>query len=420
MKDKNIELRSSEVQEILGRPPRKIIKSGIAVIFIVMTLLFVGSYFIKYPEVLTSSITVTTENLPAGVVSKLSGRIDSVFVTEKQHVSNGDLLAVLENPACFEDVQLLKLTMDTIDACRPLLLGDLQPYYTSFLKAREDYRHFLQTDYHNRKIKVIQKQIAVQKQLVKKSRNQVYNGKEQVEVAHSLYVMDSMLYVMDAQSMSGLQVSRNKYLTQQQSYESTQMDFDNQRIAILQLEQTIFDLQHERVEEETDLVISLNTARNQLLSQIQDWEQSYLLKAPCDGIATFTKYWQKNQNVAEGEIIVTVVPEKQRHIVGKILLPSHGAGKVKVGQIVNVKFDGFPYMEYGMVKVRICDIALVPVTEDGADKYLLEVNFPNHLVTTYGKKLNFTQKMTGTAEIVTDDLCLLDRFLNPIRSLFQR
>lgn len=420
MKGNEIELKSPDVQEILGRPPRKIIRAGITVVFAVVALLFVGSYFIKYPEVLASSITVTTENLPAGVMAKVTGRIDTVFVNEKQHVSNGDILAVLENSACFEDVQMLKLAMDTIDACKSLILGDIQPYYTSFLKAREDYRHFLLTDYHNRKMKVVQKQIAVQKQLVEKSRNKVSNGAEQVEVAHRLYVMDSLLYVMDAQSMSGLQLSRNKYLAQLQDYEASRMDVDNQCVAILQSEQAVFDLQHERVEEETDLIISLNTARNQLLSQIQDWEQTCLLKAPCDGIATFTKYWQKNQNVTAGEILVTVVPEKQQKIVGKILLPPQGAGKVKIGQTVNVKFDGFPYMEYGMVKVQIQDMSLVPISVDGSNRYLLEVAFPRELVTTYGKKLEFTQEMTGTAEIITNDLRLLDRFLNPIRALFNR
>ena len=420
MKHNDIELRSPEVQEILGRPPKKIVRIGITIIFVVIILLFVGSYFIKYPEVLTASITVTTENLPAEVMSKVTGKIDTILVTEKQQVKQGELLAVLENPARFEDVQLLKNSMDTISATHSLLLGDLQPYYTSYLKAREDYQYFLQTDYHNRKIKVVQRQIAVQKQLMAKTKNQASNSAEQVEVAHRLYAMDSILYTRKAQSMSGLQSSRNNYLSQLQAYESSQINVDNQQISILQLEQTIFDLEQERVEEEPDFVISLNTARNQLLSQIQDWEQTYLLQAPCNGVATFTKYWQKNQNVLAGEVLVTIVPDEQQRIVGKILLPPQGAGKVKIGQTVNVKFDGFPYMEYGMVKVKIQDISLVPISVDGTSMYMLEVMFPQQLATTYNKTLNFTQEMTGTAEIVTDDLRLLDRFLNPIRALFKR
>ena len=69
LSEENINLRSEEVQEILGRPPRWIVRVGISIIFVVVTGLFVGSYFFKYPDILSATITVTTENLPAGVMS---------------------------------------------------------------------------------------------------------------------------------------------------------------------------------------------------------------------------------------------------------------------------------------------------------------------------------------------------------------
>ncbi len=85
----NIELRSEEVQEILGRPPRWIVRVGTTVIFAVVVGLFVGSYFFKYPDILSATITVTTENLPAEVTAKTSGKIDTIFVSEKQHLFYG-------------------------------------------------------------------------------------------------------------------------------------------------------------------------------------------------------------------------------------------------------------------------------------------------------------------------------------------
>ena len=192
-------------------------------------------------------------------------------------------------------------------------------------------------------------------------------------------------------------------------------------MSILQSEQSIFDLEQQRIEEEQQLATALTSAKEQLSAQISQWEQTYLLVAPCDGKVTFTKYWQKNQNVNAGEVLLTVVPEGDRHMVGKILLPQQGAGKVKVGQTVNVKFDNFPYLEYGFVKVPIRNISLVPVQVDENTKaYMLEVEFPENLVTTYGKKLTFSQEMTGTAEIITDDLRLLDRFINPIKTVVRK
>ena len=430
----NLNLRSEEVQEILGRPPRWIVRVGISIIFVVVAGLFVGSYFLKYPDILPAPITVTTENLPAGVMAMTTGKIDTIAVVEKQTVKEGELLAVIRNPAKLEDVMVVKRMLegaDTVDVethgraslqnSASLQLGDLQSAYTAFDNALTDYRHFVETDYHNRKIAVIRKQIAAQKNLLQKTVNQLNISRKQLATAQKLFEIDSTLYSKSAISLVDYQSARNSLLQQLSSLESSKMSVDNQQMSILQSEQSIFDLEQQRIDEDQQLTSALTSAKEQLSAQIRQWEQTYLLVAPCDGKVTFTKYWQKNQNVNAGEVLVTVVPDGDTQVVGKILLPQQGAGKVKVGQTVNVKLDNFPYLEYGMVKVCIRNISMVPVQVDENTKaYMLEVEFPENLVTTYGKNLTFSQEMTGTAEIITADLRLLDKFINPIRAVIKK
>jgi len=440
LSEDNLNLRSEEVQEILGKPPRWIVRVGISIIFVVVAGLFVGSYFLKYPDILPATITVTTENLPAGVMAMTTGKIDTIAVAEKQTVKEGELLAVIRNPAKLEDVMVVKRMLegaDTVDVethgraslqngtslqnSASLQLGDLQSAYTAFYNALTDYRHFVETDYHNRKIAVIRKQIAAQKNLLQKTVNQLNISRKQLATAQKLFEIDSMLYSNAALSLVDYQSARNSLLQQLSSLESSKMSVDNQRMSILQSEQSIFDLEQQRIDEEQQLTSALTSAKEQLAAQIRQWEQTYLLVAPCDGKVTFTKYWQKNQNVNAGEVLVTVVPDGDTQVVGKILLPQQGAGKVKVGQTVNVKLDNFPYLEYGMVKVCIRNISMVPVQVDENTKaYMLEVEFPENLVTTYGKELTFSQEMTGTAEIITEDLRLLDKFINPIKAVIKK
>ena len=434
MIEDNLNLRSEEVQEILGRLPRWIVRVGISIIFVVVAGLFVGSYFLKYPDILPAPITVTTENLPAGVMAMTTGKIDTITVAEKQTVKEGELLAVVRNPAKLEDVMTVKQMLegaDTVDVethgraslqnSASLQLGDLQSAYTAFDNALTDYRHFVVTDYHNRKIAVIRKQIAAQKNLLQKTVNQLNINRKQLATAQKLFEIDSTLYSKAALSLVDYQSARNSLLQHLSSFESSKMSVDNQQMSILQFEQSIFDLEQQRIDEEQKLTSALTSAKEQLAAQIRQWEQTYLLIAPCDGKVTFTKYWQKNQNVNAGEVLVTVVPDGDTQVVGKILLPQQGAGKVKVGQTVNVKLDNFPYLEYGMVKVCIRNISMVPVQVDENTKaYMLEVEFPENLVTTYGKELTFSQEMTGMAEIITEDLRLLDKFINPIRAVIKK
>ncbi len=92
------------------------------------------------------------------------------------------------------------------------------------------------------------------------------------------------------------------------------------------------------------------------------------------------------------------------------------SGKVKTGQTVNIKLSGYPYLEYGMVRGVVKSISLVPSN----DSYVIELSLPSGLTTLYGKNLDFTQNMQGTAEIITDDLSLLQKILNPFRYLVSR
>ena len=48
--NKDIELRSEEVQEVMGQVPAWIVRWGITLLFLVVVALLVGSCFFKYPD----------------------------------------------------------------------------------------------------------------------------------------------------------------------------------------------------------------------------------------------------------------------------------------------------------------------------------------------------------------------------------
>ncbi|MDR0789611.1 MAG: HlyD family secretion protein [Bacteroidales bacterium] len=425
-----IELRSEEVQEILGRPPRWMIRYGITIIFIVISGIFVGSYFFKYPDIVKATITINTENLPADMIAKSSGRIDSIFVSEKQSISKGDIIAMIENTANLSDVQKLKesivnfsindsLFNDTLFT-EQLNLGTLQQGYYAFVKAYNDYQTFVKTDYYHRKADIAKRQLAAQKTLVQKLQTQLALDGQSFTITQQTFAADSVLFAKKAISLSDYQTSKQTYIQAQQTFANAKINIDNQKVSILQLEQNIIELQKQYTDNLNQLTIALNGAWEALTNDIKTWEQTYLFISPVSGIVTMTRYWQKNQNINAGEAFASVVPKEDTKIIGKILLPPQGAGKVKEGQMVNVKFDNFPSMEYGMVKVRIKSISLVPVQEKDGQYYMLEVEFPSRLITNYGKELKFSQQMSGTAEIITEDLRLLDKFINPIKAIINK
>jgi len=81
-----------------------------------------------------------------------------------------------------------------------------------------------------------------------------------------------------------------------------------------------------------------------------------------------------------------------------------------------IKLDNYKYQEYGIVQGKIKSIALV---QDKDSKYYIEVALPNGLQTSYHKTIVFDKELSGTADIVTEELTLAERILSQLRSLLR-
>ena len=162
---------------------------------------------------------------------------------------------------------------------------------------------------------------------------------------------------------------------------------------------------------------------SQLKAQVAQWLEQYAVISPADGTVSLQKVWSRGQHVMVGDVIASIVPDEGDRVIGRLQVPSSGFGKVEEGQRVNVRLNGFPYMEFGVLKGVVESIPAVPQTvttaEGNSIVYTVEVSFPDSLVTTYGKELPMVQQMDGTAEIITRDRRLIGQFIDPVLSLFK-
>ncbi|MCL2501623.1 MAG: HlyD family secretion protein [Bacteroidales bacterium] len=422
------ELRSEEVQEVLGWVPPWILRSGISVLVVIVITLFAGSWFYKYPDIIEAPILVTSHNPPVQVNARVNGKITRMLVTDKQSVQASDYLAVVENPANSDDVGALRAQLEawhemmggnhihfTSDELnRKYELGDIQASYTGFIRAAGHYRLFAELNYYPRRIAAMEEQILKQQQYLEKLQKQYQVVQQQYALAHRQYVRDSSLHVQKMISDAEHDAIVMSFLQSRYGLESSRIALDNAHIQIDQLRQSILDLRLQELEKSGQLQAEVKAGLDNLMNAFNIWEMTYVLKTPVDGTVDVSKFWNVNQNITAGETVFTIIPQTTGQIVGKAQLPIAGSGKVKPGQSVNVRFLNFPDTEYGIVRGVVGNISVVP----SGDFYTLEVGFPHKLMTTYGRELPFYQEMYATAEIVTEDLRLLERLFLPLKKIF--
>ncbi len=421
-----IELRSEEVQELLGQVPRWILRWGITIIMLTVAILIIGSTLFKYPDIQYSDIILTTENPPANLVAKITGKIQKFFVKDNQIVKKGEIVALLETAANYEDVfEVEKIlnaqkentniaVLSTLD--NKYELGELQSIFSAYLKNAQDYQNFIHLNYHQKKIAAVQQELKKHDDFYKRLEEQSAVQNREFELAKRQFSRDSILFKQGVIASSDFEKSESSLLKTEYSLKETETNLADARIQVSKLNQQILDLELENNKELKQKEMQLTESYDKLMAEIEIWKQKYLLISPVDGKVSFTKFWSENQQVTENEVVMTIIPENPGKIIGKTNLSVEGAGKVKTGQKVNIKFANYPFMEFGMVRGIVTSISQVP----NKNNYTVEVKLTNGMVTNYGKTIEFRQEMPGRAEIITDNLSLFKRIINPVKSVIKR
>lgn len=423
----DIELRSEEVQDILTAMPHWMVRWGNILLLIIIVLLFVFSWFIRYPDIVQTEIIITTQIPPEKLVANSTGKIAHIFISDKGVVTPHTPLAIIENPANYKDVYALKNLIETLDVnnldfnfpieeASVLQLGGIESAYANFEKS---YLEF--SINKNLKPYLIDKQAQNFEQIQEESRLQLLLEQKEIASKELTYKRTELerhkkLFdkgVIPAQEWESKNV---EYLQQEKSINSLTSQITNIRSSLNDLNKskktTLLS------ESKDDLILKRNVilAINQLKKSILDWELAYVIQSSLEGKVTFLQIWKENQNITAGDNVFVIIPENN-NFIGKVKATALNSGKIKVGQRVNIRLANYPDREFGIVQGEVKSFSLIP---DKENNLLIDIDLPKGLKSSYNKELLFQQEMSGTADIITDDLRLIERLLYQFRDLFKR
>lgn len=424
----DIELRSEEVKDILTKVPHWMIRWGSLLFLSLFILVFALSWFIKYPDIITADAILTTETPPQKEYARISGMIDTLYVIDNQPVYENSVLAILENTANYKDVYQLKFILDALEMDREnitfpfdelpiLFLGDIEP---DFAKFENSYFQFiinkelqpfsneaLANEVSMGELKRRLQSLIAQRNL---GRSETEFKKKHLERNESLFKKG----IISAQEYENKQL---EFLTAQKNHQNLNITISQIRESLGNAENTSKGTEFNKAREDTRLLKNVLQSYNQLKKAVKEWELKYVLKSNIDGKVSFLNYWNNNQSVNSGGLVFTVLPNDASNYIAKLQTPSKNSGKIRIGQIVNLSLYDYPEYEFGVIKGTVSQIS---ATSDQEGIYVVDVSIPKELISSFGKPIIFKQEMKGKADIITEDLRLLERLFYQFREVFRR
>jgi len=420
----NMEIRTEELDAILGKTPSRLIVYSTSVILGFVIIILIATMLFPYPEEIDCKFTITSSNPPIQIFSQAMGQI-SLYVKDKEIVKKDQILAYIINPADLQDVlwiekQLDSLIIENTIEIKPdnRKLGELTPTFLDLEKSLNEYNDYLKLDLIPQKILKLKQQLNTtlsRKDLLMSQLNVFEND---FELTEKQYDRDSLLFVKGVISSSDLEDSKSKLYQKQNACIDANVNYKNDLIQINQIQSTLLDLETEQKNQTRDLNDNILKNRELLQNQIKDWKKKYVFISPHNGIASFSVLWSNNQWVNVGDPIMTILPDNEEKIIGRMEIPIERSGKVKVNQDIMLKLSNYPYMEYGVILGKIKSISLVPYKESLApyqESYIAEVEIPS-LITNYKDTIPFNQQMEGTASVIVKDVSLFKRLMQPVMS----
>lgn len=412
--------RSEEVQDIIERMPTRWCAWVALIVSILMSMLIGLSFLISYPDTVDGEVSITGAKAPLRLVSRSNGRLH-LLKEPNQTISQNATIAYIESGASYNDVQLLKAYLERSPKPLPsnLKLGELGGSYNSYLIAVEHWERLMKSDRYKTMRKSIEAQIQSNKDVVQQLSNSLAFKEKVLYNLQKAMERDSILASKKVVSKSELEQTQNSLLAQAEAEASLR---SSQLMKQAEIKTSQIEIARSHIEEDEQLeaaYIDMMAKRNLLQTELRLWEEKYVIKAPTNGKLDYLGFWRENLMVKEGVELFTILPQ-HGEIMGEAYIPAIGAGKVKVGQLVNIKLNDYPYDEFGLLCGKVVSISplmnKVQMNNAVVETYLVRIAFPQGVTTNFDHKLSLNFESKGTAEIVTKPKRLIERLFDNLKA----
>jgi HlyD family secretion protein len=211
---------------------------------------------------------------------------------------------------------------------------------------------------------------------------------------------------------SDLQQAQSELQKQQSTYEKGLREGE---LTILESQKQLKDLQSQIV----GLRSEIAQTKNQIKS-LQFQLQQRVVRAPITGTIFQFPIQQAGAVVQPGQTIAQIAPQGTPLVLRAQMAPQQ-SGFLRKGMPVKLKFDAYPFQDYGVVEGRLSwvspDSKIIETDKGKIETFELEITLDKPYIQTANKRITLTPGQTATAEVIVRQRRLIDFILDPFKKL---
>ncbi|PSB27528.1 HlyD family efflux transporter periplasmic adaptor subunit [Chlorogloea sp. CCALA 695] len=244
---------------------------------------------------------------------------------------------------------------------------------------------------------------------------------------------------LSEQSKSDIEQSKLRLAEQQSSYERTirkaKTDIEQAQLQLKEQERSYQTLTRssklailKSEEQQKIMETEISTLKAEIaqsksqISSLRIQLGQRILKAPVNGIVFQLPIQRAGSVVQPGTLVAEIAPQSSPLIV-RALMATTESGSLRKGLLVKLKFDAYPFQDYGVVGGKLVNISPTTTEVDTPNgkvaAYNLEIALNQHCISSKNKCIALRPGDTATAEVIVRQRRIIDFLLDPFKQLQQ-
>lgn len=414
-------------ENYIEKIPAKMINIFIVLVLLLCAMILFGLLFINKPDIVKGDFRLVAHNQPYVLTAPNSGEL-ILLVNQFQTVHANQDLAYIQNAANFNLIKQLDSIVRINDYDEmynnlqlSLFSNQLGDVTHSCLELRLALFNLLKLESGNiyrSNLKQAYDDLEAAKDALRVKKTLLVVEQKNLGICKVEYVEDSLLLHKKAITMTDYNLAHKTFLLQREHVLQLESELISLKQQIVDIKSKIELLGLERMNDVDNLELEVRNKKSELKTDIENWENAYVLKSPINGFLEFSNFVEEKHNVIKGGDIMKILP-MEKSLKGLIYFPTQGASEIKNGSKIKLFLDSYPEANNGYLIGYIYDISSSTyINQSGESFYWGKIRIDFNNQPYFKGQFHFVHDMTGKADIIVKDKKLVFQIFNWLNNLF--